>query len=63
VERWAVVQHVAFEGPGLIGHVLAEQSQAVAVHRMDLGHPLPDLQELAGLVVLSGPMGALGDHE
>jgi GMP synthase-like glutamine amidotransferase len=30
---------------------------------MDLGDPLPDLQELDGLVVMGGPMGALDDHE
>ncbi len=64
--RWAVVQHVEFEGPGLIGEVAAEHGVVLDVQRMDLGHRLPEaeqLPELGGLVVLGGPMGALDDAE
>ncbi len=59
---WAVLQHVPFEGPGLI----AAQARA---HGLELDHrhlyrddAIPSLEELAGLVVLGGPMG-VGDIE
>lgn len=55
------MQHVAFEGPGVIAEVAAEQGIGLDVHRMDLDEPLPRVEELAGLVVLGGPMGALDD--
>lgn len=58
---WAVVQHVAHEGPGLIGPVLTDAGIPFAVRRMDLGDPLPDVASIGGLVVLGGPMG-VGDH-
>jgi GMP synthase (glutamine-hydrolysing) len=59
---WAVLQHVPFEGPGLI----AVQAQAHGIE-LDQRHlyredALPNLEELAGLVVLGGPMG-VGDTE
>jgi GMP synthase (glutamine-hydrolysing) len=54
---WAVLQHVAHEGPGTIARVLADSGMDVAVTRLDLSEPLPDLAGLAGLVVMGGPMG------
>jgi len=61
VSAWAILQHVPFEGPGLIAEVAADLGLDVRVRRMDLGHPLPDVEELSGLIVLGGPMGALDD--
>jgi GMP synthase-like glutamine amidotransferase len=62
VSVWAVLQHVPYEGPGLI----AAQADA---HGLDLerrhlyrGDAVPSPDELAGLVVLGGPMG-VGDTE
>jgi GMP synthase (glutamine-hydrolysing) len=55
--RWAVVQHVSHEGPGLIGETLDGAGLAFDVVRMDLGAALPDPRSIAGLVVLGGPMG------
>jgi GMP synthase-like glutamine amidotransferase len=53
---WAIIQHVAHEGPGLIGQVLAAAGHHYTLVRMDLGDRLPDADQLAGLVVLGGPM-------
>jgi GMP synthase-like glutamine amidotransferase len=55
--RWAILQHVAHEGPGTIARVLADSGAEVAVTRLDLSEPLPDLADLEGLVVMGGPMG------
>lgn len=59
---WALLQHVPFEGPGLI----AVQARA---HGLQLDHrhlyrddAVPSLEEVTGLVVLGGPM-AVGDAE
>jgi len=54
---WAIVQHVAHEGPGLIGGALTDAAIAHDVVRVDLGEPLPRLEAIAGLVVMGGPMG------
>jgi GMP synthase (glutamine-hydrolysing) len=54
---WLIIQHVAHEGPGLIGDALGEVGHPVEVVRLDRGETLPGHQSLAGLVVLGGPMG------
>ncbi len=54
--RWAVLQHVAHEGPGLVGAVLEGSGFEVEVVRVDLGAELPHPGTFAGLVVLGGPM-------
>jgi GMP synthase-like glutamine amidotransferase len=54
---WAVLQHVAHEGPGTIAPVLAANGVAVEVTRLDLGEPLPSAPDVGGLVVMGGPMG------
>jgi GMP synthase-like glutamine amidotransferase len=61
---WAVLQHVAHEGPGTIARVLADRGVDVSVTRLDLSEPLPDLTGLGGLVVMGGPMGVhdVDDH-
>lgn len=64
MRSWIVVQHVGFEGPGLIADVAAERGLDLDVRRMDLGDPLPEVDQLdavGGLVVMGGPMGALED--
>jgi GMP synthase (glutamine-hydrolysing) len=52
-----VVQHIATEGPGLLAGVLAEAGVSSRVVRLDLGEPLPAPGDLAGAVVMGGPMG------
>jgi GMP synthase (glutamine-hydrolysing) len=61
---WVVVQHVAHEGPGLLGEVLDKASIEWSTCRVDQGDALPstaDLAALGGLVVMGGPMG-VGDE-
>ncbi|MCS7480483.1 type 1 glutamine amidotransferase [Umezawaea endophytica] len=60
--RAVVVQHVPFEGPGLIGPALSAVGADVRVVRVYAGEPLPDAEKLDALVVLGGPMGAFDDH-
>ncbi len=62
MSRWAVLQHVPFEGPGLIE--TQAQAHGVQLDRRHLyrGDAVPRLDELAGLVVMGGPMG-VGDTE
>lgn len=58
-----VVQHAAWEGPGLVGRALDERGVAwETVTVLDDADPdLPDASTLAGLVVMGGAMGALDD--
>jgi GMP synthase (glutamine-hydrolysing) len=54
---WTILQHVAWEGPGLI----ATEAQARRLHadirRLDLGAAVPQPDDVEGLVVMGGPMG------
>jgi GMP synthase-like glutamine amidotransferase len=61
---WAVLQHVAYEGPGSIASVLGDTGIEVTVIRLDLGDQLPSVDALGGLVVMGGPMGVhdVDDH-
>jgi GMP synthase-like glutamine amidotransferase len=57
-----VVQHLAPEGPALIGTALAARGCTFEVVRVDTGAALPpDLAGHAGLVVMGGPMSASSD--
>ena len=58
---WAILQHVAHEGPGAILRVLAERGVVAGVVRMELGERLPEVDSLGGLIVLGGPMGVHDD--
>jgi GMP synthase-like glutamine amidotransferase len=54
---WLVIQHVPFEGPGLIAEVAARRGVPLRVCRLYEGAALPPASELDGLVVMGGPMG------
>ncbi|MEP7764129.1 gamma-glutamyl-gamma-aminobutyrate hydrolase family protein [Sanguibacter sp. 25GB23B1] len=60
-----VVQHAAWEGPGLVGRALDARGipwRSVTV--LDEPDPrLPDIGSLGGLVVMGGGMGALDDAQ
>lgn len=60
-----VLQHAPWEGPALVARALAARAPGVElVTRSVLDHAAPDLPapaDLAGLVVLGGPMGADDD--
>ena len=47
-----VVQHVAYEGPGLVADALGRAGQEPEVVRIDRGRALPDPEGVAGLVVM-----------
>jgi GMP synthase (glutamine-hydrolysing) len=58
-ETWFVLQHVAYEGPGAIADAIAHHGFACRVVRVDEGEPVPSAQtagDMAGLVVMGGPM-------
>ena len=58
-----VVQHVGFEGPGLVLEALSTHGVDVRVVRTDRLETLPEPEDLDVLVVLGGPMGAFDDAE
>jgi GMP synthase-like glutamine amidotransferase len=55
--RWIVLQHVPWEGPGAIGAEAGSRGVSFDICRLDLGHLLPAPGEIAGLIVMGGPMG------
>jgi GMP synthase-like glutamine amidotransferase len=55
--HWTVIQHVSYEGPGLIAAALDDAGHHFDVVRADRGDPLPDHRAVSGLVVMGGPMG------
>lgn len=59
---WHVLQHVPFEGPGLLSDAAAEAGAELRVRRLWDGDAVPDLGDAGGLIVLGGPMNALDDR-
>ena len=55
---WFVLQHVAWEGPGIITKEAAKRGYQVDIRRLDRGDRLPDPDQVRGLVVMGGPLGA-----
>jgi GMP synthase (glutamine-hydrolysing) len=61
---WVLLQHVAFEGPGLIAAAAGQAGVSLDVRRLDLGNAVPgpdEIEQVGGLVVMGGPMGAHDD--
>jgi GMP synthase (glutamine-hydrolysing) len=58
---WAVLQHVAFEGPGSIADAAARAGVELRVVALHDGDAVPEVDEMGGLIVMGGPMGALDD--
>ena len=58
-----VLQHVPFEGPGLVGTVARERGHDVRVVRLFDDEPVPEVVGLSALVVLGGPMGVMDDKD
>jgi GMP synthase-like glutamine amidotransferase len=64
-KAWVVLQHDAHEDPGAIGEELISAGQVVSVVRVDRGHRVPgpaEVADMAGLVVMGGPMGVRDDE-
>ena len=63
-DPWLLVQHVAFEGPGAIAGAIADTGADLTVLRMDRDDALPPptaMTDVAGLVVMGGPMSVHDD--
>jgi GMP synthase (glutamine-hydrolysing) len=63
-DPWLLVQHVAFEGPGAIGGAITDTGADLTVVRTDRGDAVPPpgtVADLAGLVVMGGPMSVHDD--
>jgi GMP synthase-like glutamine amidotransferase len=64
-KAWVVLQHVAHEESGAIGEALVSTGQVVSVVRVDRGDPVPrpgEVADMAGVVVMGGPMGVHDDE-
>ena len=54
---WTVLQHVAWEGPGIIQAEAQARGLPLDIRRLDRDEAVPALDEIAGLFVMGGPMG------
>jgi GMP synthase-like glutamine amidotransferase len=55
---WTILQHVQWEGPVLIASEAQRRGVHADIRRLDLGAGFPRSDEVGGLVVMGGPMGA-----
>lgn len=55
--RWTILQHVEWEGPGLIATEAQARGLRTEVRRLDLDATVPQPEQVDGLVVMGGPMG------
>jgi GMP synthase-like glutamine amidotransferase len=60
--RIALLQHVAFEGPGAIADWTQERDHVLDVTRFDLGAAAPEATGFDALIVMGGPMGVHDDE-
>jgi GMP synthase-like glutamine amidotransferase len=63
-DPWLLVQHVAFEGPGAIASAISETGAGLTVVRTDRGDAVPPpaaVEDVAGVVVMGGPMSVHDD--
>ncbi len=61
--HWAILQHVAHEGPGLVADELVRADLRFTVVRLDLGDRVPEAASIAGVVAMGGPMGVHDSDE
>ncbi len=59
--RIQVIQHVAFEGPGMIAEWARERGHSVAVTEQFKSAKLPGIADFDFLVIMGGPMSANDD--
>ena len=60
--QWVVLQHVGWEGPGIITREAGRRGIEVDVRRLDLGDAIPDPDSVGGLVVMGGPLGVYEEN-
>lgn len=56
--HWVVLQHVEWEGPGIIALEARKRSIEFDIRRLDREDEVPDADQVDGLVVMGGPLGA-----
>jgi GMP synthase-like glutamine amidotransferase len=56
--RWVVLEHVEWEGPGIIAREAKSRGLDVEIRRLDLEDEVPEADQVDGLVVMGGPLGA-----
>ena len=56
------LQHVPFEELGSIEPILRENGHRLSSTHLYRGDELPDVADLAWLIVMGGPMGTYDDH-
>lgn len=56
--RWVVFQHVDWEGPGLISSLARSRGISLEIFHLGLRPTITTLDNVDGLVVMGGPMGA-----
>jgi len=61
--HWVVLQHVEWEGPGVIAREAEMRGCEVDVRRLDREDALPNPDQLDGLVVMGGPLGAYEEDQ
>jgi len=54
---WTILQHVGWEGPGLIAAEAMTRGLQFNIRHLDRGEPLPDSEAAEALVVMCGPLG------
>ncbi|HXS77367.1 MAG TPA: type 1 glutamine amidotransferase [Terracidiphilus sp.] len=59
--RWVVLQHVEWEGPGIIAREAKRRGLDFEVRRLDREDHLPEPDQVNGLIVMGGPFGAYED--
>lgn len=55
--HWVVLQHVEWEGPGIIAGEAEKRGCEIDIRRLDREDPVPDADYVDGLVVMGGPLG------
>ena len=61
--RWVVLQHVEWEGPGIIAGEAEKRGLEVDLRCLDHGDKIPDAEHIDGLVVMGGPLGAYEEDQ
>ena len=49
--RWVVLQHVEWEGPGIIIREAEKRGYKTVIRRLDREDPLPDADQVDGLAM------------
>lgn len=61
--RLVILQHVEWEGPGMIAREAQKRGYGLDIRRLDREDALPDPDYVDGLVVMGGPLGAYEEEQ